>query len=604
MKTEKKERFANWVFTIVLLGLILPWSEIITRLTISVKEQMSKSFISQELFDQKWKEVLGIFEQAKEKSKEFAALDYARGITRIAMIQGDLEFNYRFDPRQAMIISKWKDNYGLLREKIKERDRITGVISASTLMQAMSQAQEEAGMNGLIYEVLTKARVIKFLKWLFLFAWPVSLFPVLLLYFRRCQIREISFKELAVLSPLKLLGCWIFGLIGLMMNYPGNDMAGLKRYLKLKNAYTRDKGWGYWLNKEEEAKLWQQARMPLERFDQRVQQTLVYSRVVAFVSSLFIWIFIAPFRSLAGQAQRDQSVATAKVTPEEEQKKKSVIAEIFGIDNFKLGGVVQLKAMATAGKDLSWGKRVTLDGKGKIITWRKFQLKYAGKVDLTKTDPTLPYASLEVIPGVDFIDKVCLGRVFDISLQGLPPHLMTTIEFPYHVGFPTDVGISVAGHIGQLNWSLARFDGNGGLLLWKDPNKAKDLVANLTWAPKSFLGLKAFKWRTVYRGGDEVSDGKRLILGSDISLTRGKLTAEAGLFLHREGAKNLDGGWLLGFATFGKWQPLFQYDYQNGKGWRLTGGLNFLVDKNHRIQLNIEKTLINTIMRAQYQVGF
>ncbi len=604
MKNERKERFANWLFTIVLFGLILPWSGIITRLVSNVRQEMSKPFISQELFDQKWGEVQAIFDQAKSNGKEYVALDHARGAIKIDLIQTDLEYKYRFDPRQAMILSHWKDNYGMLREMIKERDRITGGASMFALTQAIVQAREEAGMNGLIYEILTKARIVKLLKWLFLFAWPVSLSLILLLYFRRCQIREISFKELVVLSPLKFLGCWIFGLIGLMMNYPGNDMAGLKRYLKLKNAYTRDKGWGYWLSKEEEAKLWQQARMPLERFDQRVQQTLTYSRVAAFVSSLFIWIFIAPFRSLAGQAQKEQPVATTKVTAEEEQKKKSIIAEILGIENFQLGGVVQLKAMATTGKDLSWGKRVALDGKGKIVTWGKFQLKYAGKVDLTKIDPSLPYASLEVMPGVDFIDKVCMGRVFDIAFQGLPPHLMTTIEFPYHVGFPTDVGISVAGHIGQFNWALARFDGNGGLLLWKDPNKTKDLVANLTWAPNSFLGLKIFKWRTVYRGGDLVSDGKRFILGSDISLTRGKVTAEAGLILHREGVKNLDGGWLLGFATFGKWQPLFQYDYQNEKGGRLTGGLNFLVDKTRRIQLNIEKTLINTIVRVQYQVGF
>jgi hypothetical protein len=247
---------------------------------------------------------------------------------------------------------------------------------------------------------------------------------------------------------------------------------------------------------------------------------------------------------------------------------------------------------------------VNLDARGRVLSWGKFQLNYAGKVDLTKSDPTLPYASLEVIPGLSFIDKVCLGRVFDISLQGLPPHLMQTIEFLYHIGFPTDVGISVAGHIGQFNWALARLDGNGGLLLWKDPNKAKDLVANLTWVPKSFLGMDAFKWRTIYRGGDQVSDGKRLILGSDISLSKGKFSAEAGLVMHREGAKNLDGGWLLGFATFGKWRPLLQYDQQAGKGGRLTAGLNFLVDKTRRIQLNMEKVKSDLLWRVQYQIGF
>ena len=387
------------------------------------------------------------------------------------------------------------------------------------------------------------------------------------------------------------------------MSYPGNDMAGLRRYLKLKNAYTRDKGWGYWLNKDEEAKLWQQARMPLERFDQRVQQTLAYSRVAAFVSSLFLWIFVAPFRSLA-QTPKEQPVATAKVTPEDEQKKKSVLLEILNLNNFQLGGLVQLKALATAGQDLSWGKRVQLDGKGKILNWGNFRINYAGKADLSKSDSSLPYASIEVVPGLSFIDKICLGRIFDPAYQSGSPGLIQTIEFPYYVGFPTDVGISVAGRVGQIGWALARLDGTGGLLLWKDPNRAKDLAANLMWSPKSFLGLDAFKWRTVYRGGDQVSNGKRFILGTDLSLTKGKVTAEAGLVMHHESAKNLDGGWLLGFATFGKWRPLLQYDYQVGKGGRLTTGLNFLVDKTRRIQLNVEKTKLGTLLRAQYQVGF
>jgi len=608
VKNEKKEKLANWILTIVLFALILPWSGIISRLASSVKEQMSKPFISQELFNQKWSEVRAIFDQAESKGKDYAALDYARGIIKISLIQDNLELKYRFDPWQAEILSHWRDNYSTLREWIKEKEPTRGIISTMALSRAMAQAQQEVGMNGAIYDIVTKARITKFLKWLFLFAWPLSLFPILLLYIRRCQIREISFKELVILNPLKFLGCWIFGLIGLMMSYPGNDMAGLKRYLKLKNAYTRDKGWRYWLNKDEEAKLWQQARMPLERFDQKVQQTLAYSRIVAFVSSLFIWIFITPFRA-AAQTKKDQPEISSTVTQEEKQKKNSVIAEILGIENFKLGGVVQLKAVAPTTKPLSWGntswgKRVTLDLRGKILRRGNFQLNYTGKADLTKTDPMLPYASIEVVPGLNFVDKICLGRIFDPAYQSLSPSLIQTIEFPYHVGFPTDVGISVAGRVGQISWTLARIDGNGGLLLWKDPNRAKDLAVNLTWSPKSFLGLDAFKWRAVYRGGDQVSNGKRFILGIDLFLTKGKVTAEAGLIAHREGAKNLDGGWLLGFATFGKWRPLLQYDYQIGRGGRLTAGLNFLVDKMHRIQLNFEKSLMGNVWRAQYQVGF
>ena len=172
MKNQKQERIANWVFVVVLFYLILPWSGIISRLASNVKEQMSKPFISQELFDQKWGEVRAIFDQAKSKGKEYAALDHARGITKIYLIQSDLESKYRLDPRQAIILSRWKESYGTLREQIKERHlgTIRGEYSVYALTQAMNQARQEAGMNGIMDDVITKARLIKLLKWLFLFA--------------------------------------------------------------------------------------------------------------------------------------------------------------------------------------------------------------------------------------------------------------------------------------------------------------------------------------------------------------------------------------------------------------------------------------------------
>jgi len=606
MKKVNQEKLANWIFTIVLLGLILPWSGIVNRLVSSVKEQMAKPIIEDRLFEERWAEVRSIYDQAesKMKDKNYTAMDYARGFTRLYVLKTDLETKYRFDPRQSLISERWTTNYGPLREQIKERD-FGGTPSMLALNNAMNQARQEAGMvDGLINDPAFTAKVAKFFKWMFLFAWPISLIPILLLYIRRCQIRKISFKEMVILSPIKFFGFWIFGIIGLMANFP-NDTAGLRRYLRLKSAYMRtreEKSW--WLNEQEEAMLWQRAKMPLERFDQRVQQTLVYSRVAAFVSSLFLWVFIAPFRALA-QAPKEQPVATAKVSPEI-QKQKRLAFELFNITNFQqIGGLVQVKALAKTEQNLSWGKRLQLSAVGNIFTWGKSRMGYAGKADFSSTNPVLPYASIEIVPGSGLIDKVCLGRIFDPAYQWYSPGAMQSIESPYFVGYPTDVGISVAGHFGQITWALARVDGNGGLLLWEDPNKTKDFSGSLTWTPKSLFGLDAFKWRTVYRGGDRVSDGKRFILGNDVSLTKGKFVAEAGWIVHREGTKNLDGGWVLGFVTIdNKWRPLVQFDNQVGKGNRLTVGLNFLVDKTRRIQLNVEKTKLGTTLRAQLQATF
>jgi len=460
------------VFTIVLLALILPWSGIITRLISSVKEQMHKPFISQELFDQKWSEVRAVFNQAKSKGKEYAAMDYARGITRIALIQADLESKYRFDSRQAMILSGWKDNYGQLREMIKEGDRSTGGASIVAITQAIGQAREEMGMNGLISTVVTKARIIKFLKWFFLFAWPVSLIPILLLYFRRCQIREISFKELVILNPLKFLGCWIFGLIGLLMNFPGNDMAGLKRYLKLKNAYTRDKGWGHWLSEEEEAKLWQQARMPLERFDQRVQQTLAYSRVAAFVSSLFIWIFIIPFRSLAGQAQNDTTIV--KLNTSTTGGKQNLTLAMLELGS-KSGGLIMLSekdTRAAYGPLWKFSKGTVLFpvgaicGKGEdgvriehisfwsilMLKFGKFNQIFMGSYNQPVVKNLSPYAFAKQVISYQFSrvrlglradysfqkkDKweklITFGPAFEFLKKNFTIHLHTTITKPYTI---------------------------------------------------------------------------------------------------------------------------------------------------------------------------
>lgn len=566
---------------------------------------MAKPIIEDRLFEEKWAEVRSIYDQAanKIKDKNYVAMDYARGIARIHVLKTGMESKYRLDPRQAMIFEKWTTGYGPLREQIKERD-FGGTPSVLALNVAMDQARKETGMaDGLIYDPAFIARVVKFFKWMFLFAWPMSLIPLLLLYIRRCQIRKISFKEIVILSPIKFFGFWIFGIFGLMANFP-NDTAGLRRYLRIKNAYMRtreEKSW--WLSKEEETRLWQQARMPLERFDERLHQTLVYSRAMAFVSSLFIWVFVAPFRALA-QAPKEQPIATAKVAPEL-QKQKKLAFELFNLTNFQqIGGLVQVKTLATTKQDLSWGKRIQVNATGNILSWGKFRIGYAGKADFSKTDPALPYASIEIVPGTGLIDKACLGRIFDPAYQWYSPGAMQAIESPYCIGYPTDVGVSVAGHFGEFSWALARVDGNGGLLLWKDPNKTKDLSGNLTWNSKSFLGLDAFKWRLVYRGGDRVSDGKRFILGNDVSLVKGKFVVEAGWITHREGTKNLDGGWMLGFVTFGKWRPLIQFDNQVEKGNRLTVGLNFLVDKAKRIQLNLEKTALGTSLRAQLQATF
>lgn len=609
MKTDKKNTLDLLIFWVALLVLIVPWLSLIGNLKEHREQKAAKLLLSAETFNQHTKEVDAFFRAAKEKGDSYSVEDFQWGIYKLWTLERELCKNYRLTSWQGDIAASWKSSYSnQFLGPLKERMVRKGISIGMAINQAQNKVLREGGYKGLFEGFITKAVVLKFIEWLFLFAWPISILLALFLYIYRCQIsNDISFKELVFSSPLEFLGFLIFWPMGLMFKYPEGEFGLYKRYLKLKSHYLLDKEWGHWLSKQEEQILWQQARAPIDKFDKGVKQTLVYSRAVAFASSLFIWIFVAPFQNLKLYAvsKGDAKIIT-KVSEREEKKKKSAI-KIFDIDNFKFGGLVQTKAVKKDG-ELIWGKRAQLKGRGEIIKIKDFNLSYAWKADFSKDKPSLPMFNLEAsCPWIEFINRISFGRILDPSFQALPPHLSKTINLSYYSSLPTDVGICISGNVGkQLKCNLAALNGNG-FFDWQDDNKAKDVSANLIWSiskDKLILGIDSLRLRTVYRSGKQ-SNGNRLIWGNDFSLKKGIFTAEGGYILKREGEQNKDCKWLLVFATIdGKWQFLLQWEYQNGKGWRLTSGLNFIIDRNRRFQINFEKTPINSSLLFQYQITF
>jgi hypothetical protein len=213
--------------------------------------------------------------------------------------------------RFSAAIERLNSSYGEqflipLREKMF-RQRLFG----PEMVQAQAKVMDELGFKPSIQ--ITGKTFAAFFKWLFLFAGPLSCFLAFFLFVFLFQVRGYSLKETLLTSPREFLQNVVFWPFALLANYPEGDVGLLKRYLKLKTAYTVNKPWGYRLSKSEEEILWKEARLPLERFNQGVQQTLVYSRVAAFVSSVFIWLFVAPFHSKAYGADAKNETAIVKL---------------------------------------------------------------------------------------------------------------------------------------------------------------------------------------------------------------------------------------------------------------------------------------------------
>ncbi|HOX21646.1 MAG TPA: hypothetical protein PKZ02_01555 [Candidatus Paceibacterota bacterium] len=339
-----KEGVGLWVFSVLVLLFVIPWPNLIHRIRENYQREMAKPVLSEIVFRQSMEAANQIFREGKEKGDSYGPEDFQRGILAIVRLQKELTEKYQ-TLRFSAAIERLNSSYGE-QFLIPLREKMFGQgLFGPEMVQAQAKVMDELGLKPPIQ--IAGKTFAAFFKWLFLFAGPVSCFLAFFLFVFLFQVRGYSLKEALLTSPREFLLNIVFWPFALLANYPEGDVGLLKRYLKLKTAYTVNKPWGYRLSKSEEEILWKEARLPLERFDKKVQQTLAYSRVAALLSSIFIWLFVAPFHSKAHAAQNDTVIVKLNTSSVGDKQTLS-LAMLYMAQ--KSGGLVMLteKSMQAA----------------------------------------------------------------------------------------------------------------------------------------------------------------------------------------------------------------------------------------------------------------
>jgi len=309
---DSKEKLGLGIFMALLFLLIIPWPNLIRQARENYQKEAAKPGLPELILQQSEERVNQIFQVGKQKGDSYGPEDFQRGILTLVQLQQELTEKYRLSNFQAVIIERWRDSYTNtflipLKEKMFCRGRLFGL----EMGQAQAKVMNEQGYKPPIQ--FTRRTLVAFFRWLFLFAGPLSCLLSFFFFIFLFRARQYSLKEVLLTSPREFLLNVAFWPVALLTNYPDGDIGLLKRYLKLKTAYTVNKPWGYRLSEAEENALWKEARSPFEKFDRGIQQTLVYSRAAAFLSSMFIWLFTAPFHSKAYGADTKNETAIVKL---------------------------------------------------------------------------------------------------------------------------------------------------------------------------------------------------------------------------------------------------------------------------------------------------
>jgi hypothetical protein len=388
------------------------------------------------------------------------------------------------------------------------------------------------------------------LVWL-LKAWFVGFCLAPFVYISRCWQREESAKELILMQPFDFLKNMILWPFGLMFGYPDGTFGVAREYHRLKNDYVCGKEWHYRLSKEEEQVLWQQARQRICRFDAGVARVVSYSKTVAFVSTLLIWV-LSPFKKgFCTSAQKETAPVTKTVTKAE------------------LSGFAQLV----------W------DGKGFVVPFAILKLQgnlgekigYKLEYNAAKNDLREAWFNWR------FADcfNIKAGQSFMLFTQSPPPNNWWLVEYPDASDLISDFDIGVIAHgdAGMLSYMAGLINGNGRKA---DNNKAKDVYARLTFQP-----LKEFLFGAVYQNGKQ-PDGLRTKYGFHAEADLSRLHILAEYFEEHQSTKKR-GFYVLGFLNISeRLQALAQYDSldDGSRKENFTLGLRYAPVQDFLLRLN------------------
>lgn len=594
----KKERIALWVFWVLFLTLVFTWLGAGKFINWCLHQPPRPMLAPQEkthYIDEANK----ILNALKEKRKNLTVKDYVLCREKLISIEREVNQYSNAPPtlqRLTMGLSPYFES--LRRRMLKE-----GRSFYFEMSQVEIEVQKELGIEPPVSKVFTAAAIKKIVLWFLKFGFVVFILAPLIYYYR-CRERGESLKELILLQPWSFFAYMVFWPVGLGFDYPDGTVGVAWKYHKLRGRYISERGWKYRLSEEEEKMLWQQARGRVDKFDQGVSNAFAYSKALALISSLIIWL-ISPFQkfSIASEV-KENTVITSTLSERGKTQLKKIknIMECAG-----LGGLLQLQVeKANLGTKLRINHVQIRAKRGFNIG--EFKIGYNFTLEVNKDPPNFNMGNIWVnFPWWNKIDKIEIGRVSDPSCQFPGPGLLPTINYPYVGTPPSDLGIGVYGHLSEeLSYRIAIVNGNG-FSNWKDNNSNKDIAASLALSiPEYRLSgiLDGVKLRTILKKGKQ-PNGDRISFGGDFSVTKWFLELRGGYVLKREEDENKDGGWILLLLDVGKFQPLIQLDGRKDRKCRLTVGTNFQINKHQKIRLNLEKIFGGSLgVTLQHQFSF
>jgi hypothetical protein len=574
-----KGKAALWVFWILFLTLVFTWLGA-ERFVNKCLNQPPKPMLTEQQKHHYIEEVNKILNAVKEKEDELTPKDFFR--YQYALISIEREVDEYLNPPQSLfrVTESLYPYYKSLERKIIKEGRPLGFV--------MSTAQEdvwnEVGFEGAATDVFTKENLKKLFLWLLKFGFVVFVL-VPLIYYHRCQEMGESFKELVLVQPWNFFAYTLFWPVGLMFQYPDGRVGVAWKYHNLKEEYLSGRGWGYRLSEEEEKMLWQQARGRVDKFDEGVANVFAYSKIIAFASTLIIWI-LSPLHQkglLAGEVKEKEEIT--KVVEKEEidfsgflqfKYQKSKNKHSFNIPNAVISLAGQVKA--------------------NLVKW-KFEINLAEQ----------KLRDVWILLALDDWIEIKGGRWFAFFTASPPPNEWYLIDYPYvsnDIATIYGIGVRLDGDVGPFRYGIAALNGNEEKGKLTDDNKSKDLYGKLEFSPSENFSIGA-----VYQRGEQ-QEGMRRKFGShinfEIPIFNFKFLSE---YMHQEMSNDVKSGWYL----TGVWQPLeslqlvsqyetFKESHKRRQN-KLTLGLNYFFN-NLKLQLNYAISNMGNSLLARAQVSF
>ncbi|MCK4497388.1 MAG: hypothetical protein KAU24_04275 [Candidatus Aenigmarchaeota archaeon] len=571
----KKERIALWVFWVLFLTLTFTWLGV-GKFVNRCLHQPPKPALTEQQKAQYFEEAEKIFSAVKEKGKNLTPKDFFLYQHSLYNIERGVGKYWNAPPTLLRLTMNLAPYYKSLERKIIKQGQSPGFV----MSQAQIEAWKEVGFKGAAPNVFTTENVKKVLLWLLKFGFIVFIL-VPLIYYYRCQERGESFKELILVQPWSFFAYMVFWPVGLGFDYPDGTVGVVWKYHKLREKYISEREWKYKLTKEEEQMLWQHAKGRIEKFDLGVAKAFAYSRTMAYVSTLIIWV-LSPLHQkgllMAGEVKEEK--AATKVVKEEK---------------LDFSGFLQFKYENSQGKDTFSVPMVVVSLKGDLTENISWKLE-ADVVNKKMRDLWLYFAFDDWL-------KIKTGKWFACFTAASPPDKWYLIEYPKPVSLATIYGVGVVadGDVGPIKYYIGILNGNGAES--SDNNRDKDVYFNLAFKP-----LEKFSIGTAYQEGRQ-PEGMREKFGSHIKVDIPELNLK---FLSEYMYEKMDGVVKRGWYALGIWKPwesfefVCQYDRfrePQNKQKSLTLGINHFVG-DLKLQLNYVFSNLGNKLLAKAQVSF